>query len=45
MNLTIQISLDSTWHDAATLIIPNPELGHQGPMQLGYDMPSALDRI
>lgn len=43
MHLTIQLHHDGKWQDAATIAVPSPERGRQGPMRLGYLQEHALE--
>ncbi|GGX93875.1 toxin HipA [Litchfieldella qijiaojingensis] len=43
MSLTLQIHHHGQWHNAATLEIPEPERGGNGPVQLGYWQDYALE--
>lgn len=43
--LTVQLLIDDTWIDAATLTLPNPKLGVSAASKLGYDLDYALKHL
>ncbi len=43
MNLTIQTFFDGEWHDAATVTIEKPELGHRAPAKTSYELAYFMD--
>ncbi|EWH02966.1 hypothetical protein [Halomonas sp. BC04] len=45
MRLTLQIYHDHHWHDAAQLVVPEPDRGTHGPARLGYLPDDALDDL
>lgn len=45
MKLTLQIHVDRVWHDAAEILIPDPEQGVQGASRLRYMADYAVEWI